>query len=230
MVPASIQTNLAVTTPATRRGTTLTAHATPHTEAAAYTELIASTGAETQIVCVHYGNSNQNGVEAGVFLDLATGAAASETAFINDLLAGNGTTTVRMGRLNQVYRVIAASSRISGRIRAVISAETIDVAVALLQACVHIEDVGASVSYGTNTGTTRGTSVTGANDDWGTWTEIGTTSEAHNLLFPSIDLLGDLAINETMALLQIGYGATAPDAGGTAINATWQAAIQGLEE
>lgn len=232
MIPAAIETNFTVTA---RDGTTLTADVTPHTEAASYTELIASTAAQTDVVDVCVSGVRTAGADTGVLLDLATGAAASETAFINDLNCGEVETgTVSRGNLYSVHRRFAASTRVSARIRATVASETAVVGIALRQSGVHIENVGAWTTYGANTAASQGTSVTAGSGAYGSWTEIATSSSAHNLFLLGLDTLGDTTVgSEAGYLVRFGYGATtgggphATDgaftgAGGTIVSATWQ--------
>ena len=210
MIPASWETNLTVSA---RLGTTLTADVTPHTEAASYTELITSTVALAEAFAVRVQGVSGGGTDTGVLVDIATGAAAAEVAILNDYdagqAAGNVTGAAVYGVAQTFPRRIAASTRLSGRIRATVVSETAVVALAVLEGAGHIENVGSWVTYGAVTASSRGTLVAPGNGAYGSWTEIGTTSEAHNLLRVGYDAGGDTTILGGGVLVRLGFGGTA---------------------
>ena len=221
MIPASWETNLSATS---RAGTTLTASGTPHAEGA-WVELLASTAATVEKIAFRIRNVAVNATDTGMLVDLATGAAASEAAFLNNLDSGGAevgsASTVSQGRTYSFPKRIAASTRVSARPQATVASDTAEVAIMLGQGCVHVENVGNWVTYGANAAASIGTSTPQGSGAYGAWTEIGTTSEAHNLFFVGFDALADTTTAQRDVLVKIGYGATAPGSGGTEISAVW---------
>jgi len=207
-VPAGWETNL---TAAARDGTTLTASGTPHAEAASYTEIITSTAAQVESVQALATGLSAGGSDTSCLLDLATGASSSEVDFLTDWSIGGANNPGGAGGGRSIilpFRA-ASASRISSRIRALVASETAEISVWLLQTETDLDNVGAWVTYGVDTANSRGTTVPPASGSYGAWTEIGTTSEAHNLLIPSLDLFSDTNVStNATTLLRLGYGAT----------------------
>jgi hypothetical protein len=221
MFRASSVTNL---TAAARNGTQLTAHATPHTEAVAWTEIIADTGAEAEGFAIAVRGPAVNATDTGMLLDIAVGAAASEVEIVTDYSIGQATIGVggndaTLGKAFFFARRVPANSRISARIRGAVTADVCQFEIHMYQGVVHLEDVGNWTTYGISTAASRGTSVPSGNGGFGAWTAIGTTSADHNLFAVAFDLLSDTTIGSGDIVVQLGYGSSAPDAGGTAIDA-----------
>jgi len=211
--PGCFETNLTATS---RVGTSLTAHATPHTKATTYTDLIASTAQQAFGIWVAGFDAGASNADTGQLLDIATGAASSEVDLIQNIdmgeaplsLTGHSGKIIYFPGLN-----IPASTRISARIQATITVDTINVAIWMdYRMQWHVAN-SSWVTYGADTANSRGTSVPGAVDAFGAWTAIGSvTSRNHNLFTIGTDSLGDTTLSGTgmAGLLEIGYG---PDAG-----------------
>lgn len=220
MIPGIIETNLTVTS---RIGTLITGDGTAHVKGA-WTELIASTGGDAEEVLVAIAEVGVSTVDTSMLVDIGIGAAAAETVLIPDINCGAAGATDRPGQ-NKVFRIaVASGSRLSARLQGVVLSDTARVAIWLSRSVQHLAGGSAVEAVGEDTTTSRGTSVTPGNGAWGAWTSIGTISADRNVFMPSVDPLGDTAItgNGSHQLIQIGFGASAPDAGGTAINATWR--------
>lgn len=225
MYSASRTTNMTVTA---RSGTTLTANATIHTEAASWTILIADSGVQAEGIWFRVTGLHASGTASSMLIDIAYGdvtTGGNEVEVVTDHSVGNASTVTAdatMGRWAFVPYRIPANKSISARVRGLISSDTCICAVMLNQDAVHIENAGTHVAYGVSTASSIGTSVPMGNGAFGAWTEIGTLSSDAKLFLPSFDFLGDTTntVSED-CLLQLGYGATAPGAGGTAIEAYW---------
>lgn len=228
MIPGALESNLVETSGAGRIGTTLTG-GIAHTKGTPPTQLIASTAAEAQGVYVMARGVSTAATDTGVLLDIMIGAALSETVLIPDIDCGEAHTN-SLGVIHYFPVQIAAGTRISARLQGTQAAETADVAVWLAESCQHVEDVAGWVAYGEDAAASRGVSVTPATDTWGTWTEIGTTTADHNVFRVGVDLLGDTNVTARDDLIQIGYGASAPGAGGTAIVGNFALKVLGGED
>lgn len=231
MFEATRQTNLSATV---RNGTTVTANATPHA-VGAWTEIIDNLSAEAQGFWIRILGVSANSTDTSALLDIAHAdvGGGNETVIASDLQAGNAevrTFDSSMGRVHFVPAVVAAGRSITVRLRAAVVSETAIVAVMAKLGAVHMEDAAAFTSYGAVTASSRGTLVPEASGAWGAWTSIGTTSADHKLFIPGFDAGGDTTIATNDTLLQLGYGASAPDAGGTAIDAVWAFATTGQSE
>lgn len=229
MIAASLQTNLSATV---RRGTTVTG-GTSHTKGS-YVELINSTSAEVQGIHWRALMVATAATDTGVLLDIADGTpgGGGEADRIPNLSLGGASARpfeASHGRVGTQPLLVSASKAIAARLQGTVASETAEVAVAVKLGCVHIEDVGTWVTYGASTAASRGTSVPEGSGAFGAWTEIGTTSEAHNLIIPSYDPLGDTTVSVLDMLVQLGFGATAPGSGGTAIDGYWHFSTDGNE-
>jgi hypothetical protein len=149
-----------------------------------------------------------------MLLDIAKGAAASEVDIIQNIDMGEapliGGSVV--GKLFYFPGItIPASTRISARIQATITVDTINVAIWLDYRAQWQIGNAAWVTYGADTAASRGTSVPKAANAFGAWTSIGSvTSRNHNLWSVGVDTLGDTSTTASTLLVEIGYG---PDIG-----------------
>lgn len=214
--PACFENNLTSTTNATRLGTTLTAHATPHTKGG-YTTLIASTSQIAYGIWVAGFQVATNGSATGILMDIATGGAGSESDIISNIDMGNAsaqgsTEIVSNGKIFYFPGItIPASTRISARIQATITVDTLIVALSL-DFRIQWQIANTSwVTYGADTANSYGTPVPQAADSFGAWTQIGTSSRSHNFWAVGLDMLADISqATSTPVLIEIGYG---PNAG-----------------
>ncbi len=210
--PPAFEHNLAATSSAAREGTTLTAHATPHTKATTYTTLIASTVNTAYGIWVAVFDVAAGITDTGQLCDIATGGAGSEVDIIQNIDFGEALLTSNGGSKIFYFPgiTIPSGTRISARIQATITVDTCVLAV-WLDSRIQFNVANTSwVTYGANTAASQGTSVPTATNAFGAWTQIGTTSRDHTLWTVGHDSLGDTSILTTQVLLEIGFG---PNAG-----------------
>ena len=227
--PASFENNLAVTTNATRLGTTLTAHATPHTKAATYTTLIAATAQIAYGIWIAVYDVGSTGADTGMLGDFATGTAAAEVDFLSNVDFGEASVSANAGAKFFYFPglSIPAGSRISARIQATITVDTCVVAIWLDYRAQYQIANSAWVTYGANTAASQGTSVLQALNGFGSWIQIGSaTSRNHNLFVPAFDSLGDTSVSASTSLLEIGYG---PNAGSVTSIGVFHATMSAIE-
>ena len=232
MIPGALESNVAVTSNDTRIGTTVTASATTHTKGA-WTELIASTGADAEGIYVKVVGVGISGTVTSMLMDIGTGGSGSETVLLPDLLVGYAGADQTMGRTYFFPVAIASGTRISARCQSAVSSGTGVVAVWLAQSIQHLEGASSVEAIGETTASSDGTGVTIGVNAWsGTWTSLGAVSSDVNCLMPGIDPDGDSSIPaaDDQWLVKIGYGTSPPGSGGTEINAVWYCATSSSEE
>jgi len=214
--PTALITNMEATSAALRAGTSITADGTPHTKAATYTTLIASTAVAAYGMWVLLGDSNNTGQERAVLVDIAKGAAVSEINLINNINGGEATlwaaaATATCGKLFYFPGLtIPLGTRISARSQASTGSQTTNVGIWLDTRIQFQVGNSAYVTYGADTATSRGTSVPSGANALGAWTNIGTTSASHNLWVIGLDALGDTSLASEQFFIEVGYG---PNAG-----------------
>lgn len=148
-----------VTYPAgpTAAGATITAGGSAHAKGS-YAQFVASTGFDANYCFVEVITCSQAGTL--FLLDIATGAAASETVIIPNLLMDrvNGVSSHSGNGMFALPIAIPASTRVSARCQASTGSTTMEVAITLVAA----GGAPGPTSYtnnGPNTGTTGGTNV-----------------------------------------------------------------------
>jgi len=232
MIPGALETNLAVTSNDTRRGTTVTASGTIHTKGS-WTELIASTGADAEGIYVKVVGVASSNTATSMLLDIGTGGSGSETVLLPDLIVGYAGDDQTMGRTYFLPVAIASGTRISARCQALIASDTAEVAIWLAQSIQHLEGASSVEAIGEVTASSEGTTVAHGVNAWsGTWTNLGAVSSDVNCLMPGVDFDGDSGTSSThdQWVLKLGYGTSAPGSGGTEIDAVWYFAQSGGEE
>jgi len=167
-------------TAAARTGTALTNGGSTHTKAASYTTLIASTGARAYGIWVHLHTTSVANNNQAYTVDIAIGAAASETIIIPDI-GVEGATAVPGRNWYFPGLDIAQGERISARSQGDVASATLRVDVFLETEVQWNVTPGVWTAYGFNSGTTRGTSQPTGNGAFGAWTQIGTASTDHKL-------------------------------------------------
>lgn len=196
--------------------TTVTADSTSHTKGA-YSEIIASTSAASTMAHVRVNNSGSTGVNTGILLDIATGAAASEAVVASNLQAGfvadtvGGTAASMPSTDFWLPLSIASGARVSARCQAAVAGgDTVGVHITLYSGT--NKTVTAIDTIGANTATSLGTPVAGGNNNVeGEWVEIeDSTSAAYTGLLWALDG-GDLSVPGGGLLLDIGTGAAAAE-------------------
>lgn len=192
-------------------GTTVTASATPHTKGS-YSQLIASTSANAYGIFVNLFNTAVASTSTRVLVDIAVGAAASETIIIPDLIAGNAGTSAGAQNAGHSYYfpiVIPVGTRVAARCQALGVSDTVDVQVHLLTNPVPGKWYGQRVTaYGANTGTSSGTSMSPGNNTYATNVSLGTTSNRIKYMQVGTDLITDTTGTSSRGLIRISSGTT----------------------
>jgi hypothetical protein len=181
------ESNLAATPGTTSVGTNVTHYATTaHTKNPTWTELIASTAFDAQLIVVTISNNSVSNTNSSTLLDIGIGAAAAETAIIPDMAAGwvgSFTTAVRW---NTFPLYIPAGSRLSARTQSIRQTGGVDVLVQLFGGPRNPDAwwCGQTVTtYGANAANSAGTKFTPGNSGAeGTGVSLGTTTSAHQCL------------------------------------------------
>ena len=198
MFVGATQTNVTATS---RLGTTVTG-GVANTKGA-YSELIASTNSAVYGLMINVRAVFTAATNTNMLLDIATGAAASEVVKVADLLIGAST----QGRAYFVPLSIASGERVSARLQGAIASDTAEVAIRLYQSpLVAYTLPTALTTFGANTTTSSGVSVTPGNGSFGSWTEIGTLAADLDTWFVGYDLLGDTTVVSAGVLVEIGHG------------------------
>ena len=216
--PGFTQHGTNLTTPVSGQlGTLVTASGTAHTKGS-YSELVASLGFDVFEIDFVFSNVGAPTVVTSMLVDIAVGAAGSETNIIPNLIAGGAEVVSADVIGGQRYRFplyIASGSRLSARCQAAVVSDTVRVAV-WYRGAPRNPGVwaGSRVSaYGIDTGTSLGTSVAaGLSAAEGTFTQItASTSEAHDHLVAGVGLNGDSTTQGSLNFLDLGVGAATED-------------------
>jgi hypothetical protein len=195
---------------------TVAADAVAHTKGA-YTELIASTSDDCTMLVVRLGNVNETGVSTGVLVDIATGAAASESVVVANLNAGFAANISGSGGfIGGTYYIplaVSGGTRISARCSAETGGNTVNVTLETYAG--GNRTASAIDTIGAVTASSRGTDVVaGTNEAEGLWTEIeDSTANAYVGLMVAVGGAGDLSSSSGNLLIDIGTGAAAAETG-----------------
>lgn len=196
--------------PASNSGTAVSNPAgAANTKNTTWTELIASTAFDAELVVLTLSGSNASGSDTSTLLDIGIGASSSESVLIPDLLAGYvaGGTSATGTRTYMFPLGIPAGSRISARTQSVRTTGSVTVLVELYggprnpAAWWHGSHVTA---IGINTADSGAVSVTpGSAGAEGSVFSIGTTTERHRALVVGVQGVG-LYTTSGYAYLDIG--------------------------
>jgi hypothetical protein len=185
------ESNLPATPSAITTGTAVTHNGVAHTKNATWTELIAATAFDCELILVTvYANNVANG-NSSTLLDIGIGAAAAETAIIPDIAAGfvNTVDVGGGGRTSPFPLYIPSGSRLSARTQSVRTTGSVTVLVQLFGGNRHPDAwwYGSHVTtYGANAANSAGAKFTPGNSGAeGTGVSVGTTTAAHKVLVPS---------------------------------------------
>jgi hypothetical protein len=148
---------------------TVTANSNAHTKGA-WTELIASTSANASLLVLDI-DADITNTDSATLIDIATGAATSETAIISNVAIGGAVrSSLRPTFAFAVPFKIASGTRISARIQSVVTGGKTASVVARIFDMGDYSYAPTSVDVlGTSTATSEGTAMSGAA---GTWVEI----------------------------------------------------------
>jgi hypothetical protein len=159
-----LERNTTATTSA-EYGTSVTCGASANTKHTSYTELIASTAYDSYGIAVRFTNVATATTITDALVDIAIGAASSETVIIPNLLAGQvgATATAAMGGGVMYYFPIKipAGVRLSANGQAAVAGDTVHTSVYLFQRLIPGAWYGSRVTaYGINSsGASRGTNL-----------------------------------------------------------------------
>lgn len=157
-----------------------------NTKNTTWTQLIASTAFDAQLVVIYVGSSSAAATDTSTLLDIGIGASTAETVIIPDLLAG-GTGASNVGGRHYIFPLyIPAGSRLSARSQSVRTTGSTLVSVQLYGGPRDPANwwCGTQVTaYGISTADSGGTLVTAGNSgSEGSVVSIGTTSADHECL------------------------------------------------
>lgn len=161
---------------------------TANTKATSFTQLIASTNFDAMYVAITVAQSGASNTDTSTLMDIAIGAAASETVIIPNLLVGYGSNLSNWtnGRTHFFPLYIPAGSRISARTQSVRTSGSQYVFIELWGGPRDPASAWAGsvvTDIGTNLADSGGVTVVAGNSGAeGSATAIGTTSMAHSAL------------------------------------------------
>lgn len=197
-----------------KAGVTVTGHATPHS-LGAWTSLLDPVTFDTYALAIAFLNVGAgNAVATEMLFDVGVGptGGGSEQVIIPNLDIGAAFTASSSGAASKAWVLpvyIKAGLRLSGRVRALITNDTVLVRAHLLPRPISDYIASRWFSYGESTAASRGTSVTAGSGSFGSWTQIGAsnvTAIAHAMWQVGFDLLGDTSATSGVIRVQIGYG------------------------
>ena len=187
-------------------GTQVLAGALSHTLTATFIELIASTSFAANRIRITIHTTSAGATNTNALLNLYTGAALSEAAWISGLMAGWA------GKANEMVRVydfpisLASGTRISAKSQALVALQSLYVFIELWE---EGESFGTAVeSLGVDTTNSRGTSVTPGTTSEGTATSIGTNSNAWNYVIVQVQGNADTTLSDGTQAMDICVGDT----------------------
>jgi hypothetical protein len=183
----------------------LTTGVTTHTKTA-WTQLFASTAARAGLMSINIQQQNVSAANNSTLIDIATGAAGSETAILSDLAVGGATSAggAYTGISFFVPVRIAAGTRVSARAQTAVASRNVTVHMALYNLRSALTLPTSLDVIGTSTATSAGTAMSGAS---GTWVQItASTSQLYRaiLLIPSV---GSTSVTTVSTDMDIGVGA-----------------------
>jgi hypothetical protein len=166
----------------------VTANTSAHTKGS-WTQLIASTAANSSMLCVVASNITTPGTNTATLVDIATGSAGNEVVILENIAVGGATSTniSFYGITINVPFQIPSGTRISARIQSVVTGgRTANIAATVLDLGDY-STVPTSVDcIGGDTANSQGISMSGAS---GTWVQAtASTSRAYRAvaLIPSM--------------------------------------------
>lgn len=158
-----------VNTATSSTNVTLTAAASAHVKGT-YTEVVASTAAATTAIIISFPNHTLNS-DGRYLIDIATGAAASETIIIPNFIAWTTDQSGTAGMTTLLPVSIPAGTRISARCQCSTANSTLDVQVLLLQG--GAATAGTYTQHGVDTASTNGQIITyGSSNTKTSYTEM----------------------------------------------------------
>ncbi len=209
---------------------TLTAGATPHTKGA-WTELLASAGADIHGVVLQVGGTGVNAGTGRCLLDIGVGPAGSERVVVPDWMcgAGRGIGPNSWGHIMFVPIYIAGGSRVATRIQREAASGTCQFQAAFLEQPMWPGSTAHVVAgYGVDPATSTGVVVTGGSaPNFGAWTQVvASTTEPGRWWWVSMDCGNDTSQNAATYRVQLGVGAS----GAEVVVGEWRWRMTGAED
>jgi len=205
------QSNVAVTSDATRKGTTVTASATAHTKGA-WVQLLAATDEDTYGITVRARDVHVAATVTSYLLDIGIGPAASEVVLIEDLDCwGAAAGSETAARTYFFPGVIPKGERVAARAQSLIVSDISVVAIWLHQAAegwgMEVPSKWERLGAVTNS---NGVSVTPALNAFGSWTAIlDPITKPYRWWHVGFDGLADTTILvSTPVMIELGLGDT----------------------
>jgi len=166
---------------------TVTADTVAHTKGA-WTQIIASTTANTSLLSIKVGGIAASGTDTATLIDIGTGAGGSETAIVSNIAVGSADGSAAANGVNfELPYKLASGTRIAARIQSIVTGgKTAFVEIAAIDAGDYDSAPTAVDTIGTSTATSLGTAMSGAS---GTWVQVtSSTSNAYRavVMVPSI--------------------------------------------
>lgn len=208
----SVQTNVVTTA---SFGTQLTAHATNAHTKGSYTELISATSFDVYEIEIILTDAAAGATDTGFLVDIATGAAASESVVIANLNGGHANFRGNEDVGGQKYRFplrIVSGTRIAARCQAVNPNDTIQVGIWLRGGSTAPDFYGSSVTtYGADTAASQGVVVTSGAGAKGNYAEITSATSAEHHFWTWGVAGADNALNSTAYIVDLAKGAAASE-------------------
>jgi len=206
------ESNVAVTSDATRKGTTITAGATAHTKGA-WVQLLAATDEDTYGITVRVRDVHTAATVTSYLLDIGSGPAASEVVVIEDLDCDAAPAGSEVSARSYFFPgFIPKGERVAARAQSLIVSDVSTVGIWLHQAA---EGWGMEVPslwerLGAVTAS-HGVSVTPALNAFGSWTAIlDPITKPYRWWHVGFDRLADTTILvNTQVMIELGLGDTA---------------------
>lgn len=191
--------------PYSTNNVTITASATPHTKGA-YVQIVASTGFAANRVVINCGVNGLSNTNSSALMDFAIGAAGSETVIMENVAVGYS----QFGTTYDLPVQIPSGTRLSARMQSAISSRTMTINVAICRTAktLTVDPSTSANTFGANTATSQGVTVTGAVATKGTWTQITSNSgNAAKCLIVGIQGNSNAAMGAVSFVADIGIGA-----------------------
>lgn len=187
-------------------GTQVLAGVSSHALTATFIELIASTSFAVKRVRITIHNTGASNTDTNALLNLYTGAALSETAWIMGLMAGWVLQTDSLTKVYDFPISLAAGTRISAKSQALVALQSLYVFIELWE---EGKSFGNAVeSLGVDTANSRGTAVTPGTTSEGTATAIATTANDWNYVAVQVQGNADTSLSGNATALDICVGGT----------------------
>jgi hypothetical protein len=203
----ALQTNLAVTSAALRLGTAVTASGTPHT-LGQWASLIDPTTRESYGIWIRILETQTGNTATTALLNIGYGptGGGSEQIVLPNLMAGESNAGLACPRYYWFPVYIPAGVRVSAQIQSIVIGEVGNVSIWLEQYQHYPGLRGVVEAVGEVTASSRGTLVTPGTDAFGTWTSLGTVSQAKSLWTVAVDYGGDATAVDMTMMGELGIG------------------------